>query len=62
LGLNIRVVIDCNGETSHDKLNFISRSNGPYYLFCIINVVFMIIDLIEIIIDLGFKHVKIVKF
>jgi hypothetical protein len=48
--IKIRVVIYYNDEISHDKLNFISRPNGPYYLFCIIDVVFMVTYIVEIII------------
>jgi len=47
---------------SHDKLTFIFRSNDPYYLFRIVDVVFMVNDMVEIFIHLDFKHVKIVKF
>jgi len=43
-------------------INFISRSDDPYYLFRIVDDVFMVNDMVEISIHLDFKHVKMIFY
>jgi len=43
-------------------INFISRSDDSYYLFRIVDVVFMVNDIVEIFIHVGFKHVKMIFY